>query len=68
MRDARNALDRLSVKVDDPVVIAALAIIESMDEHAECISAQIHEMNTTLKRLLPEAHTGAPRLESTGRG
>jgi hypothetical protein len=50
MRDARNALDRLSVRVDDPVVIAALAIIESMDEHSECISAQIHEMNTTLKR------------------
>ena len=75
MRDARNALEKLNP--NDPIAIAARAIIESMEESTEKIngytthiSSLINETNRTLEKLvpIPEAHNAVPRVGSTGRG
>jgi hypothetical protein len=75
MRDARIALENL--KPNDPIAIAARAVIESMEECTEKIngytthiSSLVNESNRTLEKLLPisEAHNAVPRVGSTGRG
>jgi hypothetical protein len=75
MKDARNALENL--KPNDPIAIAARAIIESMEESTEKIngytthiSSLVNETNRTLEKLLlaSEPHNVVPRVGSTGRG